>query len=49
MCINDKMIMLVYEASLSFPVKDLLKQDVMEVITSEVSEKMTLLKAGTRR
>ncbi|EXX73261.1 Rrp4p [Rhizophagus irregularis DAOM 197198w] len=49
MCINDKMIMLAYEASLNFPVKDLLKLDVMEVITSEVSEKMILLKAGMRR
>lgn len=43
------MIMLAYEASLNFPVKDLLKLDVMEVITSEVSEKMILLKAGMRR
>ncbi|RIA94821.1 exosome complex component RRP4-like protein [Glomus cerebriforme] len=49
MCINDKMIMLAYEASLNFLVKDLLKLDVMEVIISEVSEKMTLLKAGVRR
>ncbi|CAI2173082.1 18356_t:CDS:2 [Funneliformis geosporum] len=39
--INDTTIKLAYEASLHFPVKDLLKLDVMEAITSEV-------KAGLR-
>jgi hypothetical protein len=49
MCINDTMVMLAYEASLIFPVKDLLKLDVMEVITNEVNKNITLQKAGVRR
>jgi len=49
MSINDTTVMLSYEASLSFPVKDLLKLDVMEEIASEVSKNIALQKAGVRR
>ncbi|KAG2186539.1 hypothetical protein INT44_002763 [Umbelopsis vinacea] len=42
MHINDTIIIYTYEASLKYPVKDLLKKDVVDSITSEASQKLTM-------
>ncbi|CAO3690821.1 unnamed protein product [Umbelopsis ramanniana] len=42
MHINDTIIIYTYEASLKYPVKDLLKKDVIDSITSEASQKLTM-------
>ncbi|CAJ0840603.1 16655_t:CDS:2, partial [Entrophospora sp. SA101] len=44
MCINDSLILYTYEASINYPVKELLKSEVMEYITTEVNGRVAMTK-----
>ncbi|KAF0490126.1 Exosome complex component RRP4 [Gigaspora margarita] len=45
MCITDTIIAYAYEASLKYPVKDLLKLEAMEFVTTEVRHKLSVVRS----